>query len=115
VRFAVYRPGDTGLRADLGAILKKHDRYWAGIAVYGDYMPWSAHKEMGGDGSNYPAHSGRILDLKDGKDGAVIPGVHLLIELEFSHEGQGDRRAVCRSPCPAGVSLHCIANGPIEC
>lgn len=55
----------------MGAILKKHDRYWGGIAVYGDYLPWSAHKEMGGDGSNYPEHSGRILDLKDGKDGAA--------------------------------------------
>jgi predicted amidophosphoribosyltransferase len=51
--------------------LKGHKRFWAGIAIFGDYKPWSAHKEDGGDGSNYPEHSGRILDLKDGKASAV--------------------------------------------
>ena len=53
------------------AVLKKHDRFWRKIAIYGDYKPWSAHKDAGGDGSNYPAYSGRILDLKDDKVGAV--------------------------------------------
>jgi predicted amidophosphoribosyltransferase len=52
-------------------ILKKHERYWGHVAIYGDYKPWTAHKAEGGDGSNYPAHSGRILDLKDDKAGAV--------------------------------------------
>jgi predicted amidophosphoribosyltransferase len=28
-------------------------------------------KRRGGDRSNYPAHSGRILDLKDGKESAI--------------------------------------------
>lgn len=51
--------------------LKNHQRFWGPIAVYGDYLPWRVHKENGGDGSNYPSHSGRILDLKDGKAGAV--------------------------------------------
>jgi hypothetical protein len=37
------------------------------ITILGPYRPWRYHKEQGGDGSNYPSHSGRILDLKDGK------------------------------------------------
>ncbi|MGR4890655.1 ComF family protein [Sphingopyxis sp. LARHCG72] len=36
------------------------------IALFGNYRPWWYHKEQGGDGSNYPLHSSRILDLKDG-------------------------------------------------
>jgi predicted amidophosphoribosyltransferase len=46
--------------------LKEHERYWDGIAVFGDYLPWNVHKAQGGDRSDYPEHSGRILDLKDG-------------------------------------------------
>lgn len=34
----------------------------------GDYKPWSFHKNEGGNGSNYPAHSGYVLDVKDGKE-----------------------------------------------
>jgi|SRR5579862_2275292 len=52
-------------------ILKKHDRYWGQVAIYGDYKPYAAHLAQGGDYSNFPAHSGRILDLKDDKAGAV--------------------------------------------
>ncbi len=52
-------------------VFKGHEGYWRNIAVYGDYKPWGAHKEDGGDGSNYPAHSGRILDLKEAKASAV--------------------------------------------
>lgn len=37
------------------------------ITILGPYRPWRYHKEQGGDGSNYPIHSGRILDLKDSK------------------------------------------------
>jgi predicted amidophosphoribosyltransferase len=58
--------------------LKGHKRFWAGIAVFGDYKPWSVHKEEGGDGSTYPAHSGRILDLKDGKANAVTHFVEMI-------------------------------------
>lgn len=51
-------------------ILKKHERYWGQVAIYGDYKPYNAHLAQGGDYMNYPAHSGRILDLKDDKAGA---------------------------------------------
>jgi predicted amidophosphoribosyltransferase len=37
------------------------------IIVLGTYRPWGHHKQMGGDGSNWPEHSRRILDLKEGK------------------------------------------------
>jgi phosphoribosylpyrophosphate synthetase len=55
----------------VSAVFKKHERYWDHIAVYGDYLPWNVHRQNGGDGSNYPEHSGRILDLKDDKEGAA--------------------------------------------
>lgn len=51
--------------------LSKHERYWGDIAVYGDYLPWNVHKGNGGDRSNFPEHSGRILDLKNAADHAV--------------------------------------------
>lgn len=35
------------------------------ITSLGEYHPWGWHKETGGDSSNYPTHSGKILDLKD--------------------------------------------------
>lgn len=41
------------------------------ISKLGDYKPWGVHKSEGGDGSNYPAHSGFILDLKDGKPNGI--------------------------------------------
>lgn len=41
------------------------------IAILGDYRPWWYHKEQGGDGSTYPSHSGRILDVKDGNAGGI--------------------------------------------
>jgi predicted amidophosphoribosyltransferase len=52
------------------AVFKQHARYWADIAVYGDYLPWGVHRQNGGDMSNYPTHSGKILDLKDDKNNA---------------------------------------------
>jgi len=55
----------------LSQVFKKHERYWSGIAIYGDYKPWKAHKEAGGDRSNFPEHSGRALDLKDGKQEGI--------------------------------------------
>lgn len=33
---------------------------------------------MGGDRSNYPEHSGKILDLKDGRDGAAAHFANLM-------------------------------------
>lgn len=38
---------------------------------YGTYRPWSEHKRYGGDSSNYPEFSGRMLDLKKGHAVAV--------------------------------------------
>lgn len=38
----------------------------------GQYHPWGQHKAMGGDGSNYPTFSGRILDLKDKKQSGIV-------------------------------------------
>lgn len=55
----------------MSRVFKTHDRYWSFIAVFGDYLPWGVHRSNGGDRSNYPEHSGRILDLKDGKDSGV--------------------------------------------
>lgn len=55
----------------MSRIFKTHSRYWSEIAVYGDYLPWNVHKSNGGDRSNYPEHSGRILDLKGGSAIAV--------------------------------------------
>ena len=53
------------------AILNKHGRYWGKVAIWGDYKPYGLHKDQGGNSTNYPAHSGRILDLEDDKAGAV--------------------------------------------
>jgi predicted amidophosphoribosyltransferase len=36
------------------------------IVSLGPYKPWHFHKEEGGDRSTYPAHSGKVLDVKDG-------------------------------------------------
>lgn len=61
--------GRTGQK-HLSPVFKKHERYWNDIAVYGDYLPLGVHRQNGGDKSNYPAHSGKILDLKDDKNNA---------------------------------------------
>jgi hypothetical protein len=42
------------------------------ISAFGEYHPWGQHKARGGDGSNYPTYSGKILDLKDKKDSGII-------------------------------------------
>ena len=41
-----------------------HKRYWGKVAIYGDYRPWTAHKEAGGDWSTFDEHSRRILLLR---------------------------------------------------
>lgn len=56
----------------MAPIFKKHDRYWGEIAVFGDYLPWNVHRAGGGDRSDYPQNSGRILDLKDGSAKAAV-------------------------------------------
>jgi len=56
----------------VGSVLINPAKFGEGrIAAFGPYKPWSWHKAEGGDGSNYPQYSGRILDLKDGKGAAV--------------------------------------------
>jgi predicted amidophosphoribosyltransferase len=41
------------------------------IHVLGKYKPWWIHKEQGGDGSNFPNHSSKILDLKKSQESAL--------------------------------------------
>jgi hypothetical protein len=60
------------------------------IASIGEYTAWGRHKEAGGDSTNWPTHSIKILDLKNGKptavsyflntlDGLLAPGVAIAI------------------------------------
>ncbi|WP_173087643.1 phosphoribosyltransferase [Devosia sp. 1635] len=49
------------------------------IFYLGDYLPWSWHKAGGGDGSNYPSYSGRILDLKESKAASLKRFEELLL------------------------------------
>jgi phosphoribosylpyrophosphate synthetase len=59
-------------RPQVSRILKNHARYWGGwLAVFGDYKPWGVHRQDGGNRSDYPEYSGRILDLKQGNADAV--------------------------------------------
>ena len=52
----------------MAAIVRNPARFDSNdIAIFGDYRPWSIHRNNGGDSSNYPEYSGRILDLKEGK------------------------------------------------
>jgi predicted amidophosphoribosyltransferase len=53
------------------SLLRNHAKFWGSIATFGDYKPWTGHTADGGDSSNYPEHSGRILSLKKGKTTAV--------------------------------------------
>jgi predicted amidophosphoribosyltransferase len=55
----------------LAPVFKKHDRNWGEIAIFGDYLAWGLHKAQGGDRSDFPEYSGRILDLKDGSPKAA--------------------------------------------
>ena len=49
------------------------------IISYGDYKPYGWHKHVeGGDSSNYPEHSRRILDVKEGKPRGVEHFARLL-------------------------------------
>lgn len=41
------------------------------IIILGPYRPWGYHKECGGDGGDYPTHSGRILDIKEAKPDGI--------------------------------------------
>ena len=41
------------------------------IAFLEKYMPWSRHKAMGGNASNYDSFSGRVLDFKRGNANAI--------------------------------------------
>ena len=41
------------------------------ILILGPYRPWSYHKGNGGDGGNYPSHSGKILDIKQAKASGI--------------------------------------------
>lgn len=41
------------------------------IKALGPYRPWSYHKSRGGTSSDYPRHSGLILDLKEMKQSSI--------------------------------------------
>jgi hypothetical protein len=62
--------------------LKGHNRYWGNVAYYCDYLPWNVHKASGGDRSNFPEHSGRILDLKDKRPQAVEYFREMICDME---------------------------------
>jgi predicted amidophosphoribosyltransferase len=49
----------------------KEDTFEGTIVSLGEYRPWTWHKEQGGNGRDYPEHSGRILDLKSKKAGST--------------------------------------------
>jgi hypothetical protein len=42
------------------------------ISAFGEYRPYGRHKAMGGDSTNYPTYSKKLLDLKDKKHGGII-------------------------------------------
>lgn len=53
------------------------------IAAFGTYLPWSLHTTVGGDRSNYPEYSGKILDLKGGYP-AAVPYFQAIIEPQIA-------------------------------
>jgi hypothetical protein len=44
----------------------------AEISAFGEYCPYGRHKAMGGDWTNYPTYSGKLLDLKDKRNGGIL-------------------------------------------
>jgi hypothetical protein len=42
------------------------------ISAFGEYHPYRQHVAMGGDWTNYPTYSGRLLDLKEKKNGGIL-------------------------------------------
>ncbi len=51
----------------MAPIFKDPGKNWGReIVSYGPYKPWNVHVAEGGDRSNYPEHSGKVLDVKDG-------------------------------------------------
>lgn len=88
-------------------VVSNHQRFWNGIAIFGDYRPWNVHRAMGGDRSNYPEHSGKILDLKDGKVAAATHFANLMAP------SLGDDFAVAvvpgHDPAKVGAGLRALA------
>ena len=78
------------------------------ITVLGTYRPWGYHKEMGGDGSSYPEHSGRILDLKQ----AQARGINYFFDYMQPKLKSPDALAVVPSHDPAKGpgGLHALAS-----
>lgn len=56
-----------------------------GVVSFGPYKPWSWHKAEGGNSTNYPSYSGKILDFKEGKDNA-IEYFYTLVEPELGND-----------------------------
>jgi hypothetical protein len=60
----------TNARIDYSVVMfkvSKESLQGQDIICLGPYRPWSYHKANGGDGGDYPEHSGRVLDLKENK------------------------------------------------
>ncbi len=68
-----------------------------GVFEYGPYKPWGLHKAQGGDGSNYPTRSKKLLDLKDKIPQAIE---HFRSEVA-PHLGAGIAIAIVPSHDPA--------------
>jgi predicted amidophosphoribosyltransferase len=77
------------------------------IKCLGEYHPWSRHKALGGDGSNYDRLSGSILDFKQSKVDAIRHFAGIIEPL------LGSDFAICVVPShdPAATSgpLHLLA------
>jgi predicted amidophosphoribosyltransferase len=89
------------------AILKGHKRYWGKVAIYGDYKPWTAHKEAGGDWSTFDEHSRRILTLKEG-NGASARYFADMIEPELA-DGTVIVTVPSHDPASPGTGLKTLA------
>ncbi len=42
------------------------------VSAFGDYHPYRQHLAAGGDSTNYPSFSRKILDLKDKKNSGIV-------------------------------------------
>lgn len=58
----------------------EHPHYPDALIFYlSNYLPWRWHIQAGGDGSNYPRYSGRILDVKDSQTASLKSFEELLL------------------------------------
>lgn len=77
------------------------------VVSLGDYKPYNIHRAEGGDFTNYPAHSGRILDVKDNK----IAGIRFFADMlnPELHDGISIAVVPSHDPTKTGGGLHALA------